>query len=92
MPFQGSDQGVLFRIHSSGDIAVNKPKKRGDYDIEGGSLKNMETSFVKKFVPTTLMLFDVCSFMFIRRLRACTAMYVVMWGMHLRKGVLCKVS
>eukprot|EP00041_Stephanoeca_diplocostata_P042099 m.10213 g.10213 ORF g.10213 m.10213 type:complete len:275 (+) comp7256_c0_seq1:271-1095(+) len=44
-----SAQGVLFRIHSSGDIAVTKPKKRGDYDIDGGSLKNMETNFVKKF-------------------------------------------
>mmetsp|Transcript_18634 Transcript_18634/g.48580 ORF Transcript_18634/g.48580 Transcript_18634/m.48580 type:complete len:273 (+) Transcript_18634:255-1073(+) len=43
------DPGVLFRVHSSASLDKAKPKKRGEYEITGGTLENMETSFAKKF-------------------------------------------
>lgn len=36
-------------LYSHTSIETAKPKKRGDYEIVGGSLDNMEMSFTKKF-------------------------------------------
>eukprot|EP00040_Diaphanoeca_grandis_P040206 m.261585 g.261585 ORF g.261585 m.261585 type:complete len:274 (-) comp42460_c0_seq1:104-925(-) len=44
-----SDPGTEFRIHSGASLETAKPKKRDAYEIEGGSLKSMEESHVKKF-------------------------------------------
>lgn len=44
-----SDPGISFRVHSSAALDTARPKKQGEYDIEGGTLKNMEESFVKRF-------------------------------------------
>eukprot|EP00039_Didymoeca_costata_P026421 m.15898 g.15898 ORF g.15898 m.15898 type:complete len:273 (-) comp5520_c0_seq1:196-1014(-) len=43
------EAGVMFRVHTSIDIEESKPKKKDVYDIEGGSLKNMEVNYVQKF-------------------------------------------
>ena len=42
----------MFRVHTSMSMEVARPKKQGEYDIDGGSgsLKNMEKNFVKKCV------------------------------------------
>eukprot|EP00051_Salpingoeca_urceolata_P027137 m.480169 g.480169 ORF g.480169 m.480169 type:complete len:267 (-) comp21725_c0_seq1:74-874(-) len=42
-----SDEGVAFRFHSCG--TRQKKKKAGEYEIEGGSLVNMEENFARKF-------------------------------------------
>jgi len=46
---QTSEPGVMFRVHTSIGIEESRPKNQDEYDIEGGSLKNMEENFVKKF-------------------------------------------
>lgn len=43
------DLGTVFRLHSGASLESTKPKKKDGYEIQGGSLKNMEASHVKKF-------------------------------------------
>ena len=44
-----TDPGTMFRVHSAADRDSKVQKKRGEYVMEGGSLKAMEEKHVQKF-------------------------------------------